>query len=145
MKKIILFLSIFPFLLFGNDIKIPSKIKEVTVYLNSAQITRTANCSIHAGITKIDFNGLSSKIDESSIQISGLQYVSILSMEYDIDYLIKSKGNPEVLFLEKSIDDTEFEITMLNNQIEGLQEEEQVITTNRMVSSRVKSLLASRF
>lgn len=139
MKKLILFLSICPFLLFGNDIKIPSKIKEVTVYLNSAQITRTANCSIHAGITKIDFNGLSSKIDESSIQISGLQYVSILSMEYDIDYLIKSKGNPEVLFLEKSIDDTEFEITMLNNQIEGLQEEQQVITTNRMVSSRVKS------
>ncbi len=76
MKKLIFFLSICPFLLFGNDIKIPSKIKEVTVYLNSAQITRTANCSIHAGITKIDFNGLSSRIDESSIQIFAPYFIS---------------------------------------------------------------------
>ena len=139
MKNLILFLVICPMFLFGNDIKITSKIKKVTVYLSSAQITRSANCSIGSGSTKIDFTGLSTKIDESSIQISGLQYVSILSMEYDIDYLVKSEGSPEVQSLTKNIEDKEFKITMLKNKIDGLHEEELVITTNRSVSSRIES------
>ncbi|NJB70019.1 TonB-dependent SusC/RagA subfamily outer membrane receptor [Saonia flava] len=140
MKNLVLLLLFCPILLFGNDIKIPSTIKEVTVYLNSAQITRSANCVLDSGITKINFTGLSTKIDESSIQISGLQYVSILSMDYDIDYLVKSEGNPEVDSINNTIEALELEIALLKNKIDGLDEEELVITTNRAVSSRTKDL-----
>ncbi|PCJ94859.1 MAG: energy transducer TonB [Flavobacteriaceae bacterium] len=140
MKKLLFFLVICPFLLFGNDIEIPSKIKEVTVYLNSAQIRRSVNCNINAGITKIDFIGLSTKIDESSIQISGLQYVSILSMAYDIDYLVTPEVSPEINALTNNIEALEMEIALLKNTIIGLEEEELVITTNRAIGSRSKDL-----
>lgn len=139
MKKIALLLFCLPIFLWSNEVKIPSKIKAVTVYLNSAQITRTANCEIKPGLTKLDFNGLSSKIDESSIQISGLQYVSILSMEYDLDYLTKTEDSPEIKALNTNIINAEHTISMLRNKIDGLDEEEKVITSNRAISSRVKS------
>ena len=57
------------------------------MYLSGAQITRTATCQLQEGTNEVVFTGLSHKIDESSIQISGLNAVSILSIAYDIDYL----------------------------------------------------------
>lgn len=140
MKKLILLLILFPILGFGNDKKIPSKIKNVTVYLSGAQIYRKAQCRLSEGTNELVFSGLSSKIDESSIQISGLQAVSILSMSYDLNYLEKSESNPQVKKWEDEITQTQHEITMLKNLIAGLEEEEKVITTNRMVSTDNQSL-----
>ncbi|MEE9361021.1 MAG: mucoidy inhibitor MuiA family protein [Cellulophaga sp.] len=133
MKKILILLTLFPFLIFGNDTKLPSKIKEVTVYLNGAQITRLAHCQLKIGTSEITFTGLSPKIDESSIQISGLQWVSILAMSYDINYLEKSTSSPETLLLEKQISSTEAEISSLKNLVLGLQEEENVIKSNSLI------------
>ncbi len=131
---------LFPILGFGNDKKIPSKIKDVTVYLSGAQIYRKAQCTLSEGTNELVFSGLSSKIEESSIQISGLQAVSILSMSYDLNYLEKSEGNPQVKKWEDEIIQTQHEITMLKNLIAGLEEEEKVITTNRMVSTDNQAL-----
>ncbi len=131
---------LFPILGFGNDKKIPSTIKDVTVYLSGAQIYRKAQCTLSEGTNELVFSGLSPKIEESSIQISGLQAVSILSMSYDLNYLEKSEGNPQVKKWEDEIIQTQHEITMLKNLIAGLEEEEKVITTNRMVSTDNQAL-----
>ncbi len=140
MKNLVLFLVLCPFMIFGNDEKIPSKIKEVTVYLSGANITRTAECKLAQGASEITLTGLSTKIDESSIQISGLQSVSILSMSYDINFmpvlLDESASRP----LTERLDAIETEIALLKNNISGLEEEEQVIYANRTVSGRTQSL-----
>lgn len=135
MKKLILLLILFPILGFGNDKKIPSTIKDVTIYLSGAQVYRKAQCKLSEGTNELVFSGLSSKIEESSIQISGLQAVSILSMSYDLSYLEKSESNPQVKKWEDQIIKVHHEIAMLKNLIAGLEEEEKVITTNRMVST----------
>ena len=67
---------------FGNVKKTPSTIEEVTVYLDGAQITRTATITVKEGTTKVTFDMLSSSIQESSIQVSGLENTSILSINY---------------------------------------------------------------
>lgn len=126
-------------MIFGNDEKISSKIKEVTVYLSGASITRTAECNLTFGTSEITLTGLSTKIDESSIQISGLQAVSILSMSYDINYLIKEGNSSESLILQEDIDSKESQIALLKNRISGLEEEEQVIYTNRTISNKLQS------
>lgn len=131
---------LFPILGFGNDKKIPSTIKDVTVYLSGAQVYRKAQCTLSEGTNELVFSGLSPKIEESSIQISGLQAVSILSMSYDLNYLEKSEGNPQVKKWEDEIIQTQHEITMLKNLIEGLEEEEKVITSNRLVSANNQAL-----
>ena len=134
MKKLVTLLLLIPIVAFGNDQKIPTNIKEVTVYLSGAQITRTAQLQLAIGANEISFTGLSPKIDESSIQISGLKSVSILSVAFDLDYLEPSKDNPEVALLELRIIATNHTVAKLQNKIAGLEEEQKVINANRLVS-----------
>lgn len=141
MKNLFLFLVLFPLMLIGNNNPtLPSKIKEVTVFLNGAQITRTAVCNLKAGTSEITLIGLSTKIDENSIQLAGLQAVSILSMDYDINYLPAKENPQEVQPLELRITENETNIALLKNTISGLEEEEQVIYANRTVSNRLQNL-----
>ncbi|MFD2585525.1 mucoidy inhibitor MuiA family protein [Croceitalea marina] len=140
MKKLVQILFLLPYFVFANEVKIPSKIKEVTVYLSGAQITRNANCKLESGTSEVIFTGLSHKIEESSIQVSGLAVVSILAMSYDINYLDKSESHPKTTLLENEIERITSEVTFLRNQIVGLEEEEKVITTNRLVSADNQAL-----
>lgn len=134
MKNTVILFLLAPLFLTANATKTPSKIKEVTVYLNGAQITRTASCLLQEGSNEVIFTGLSHKIDESSIQISGLGSVSILSIAYDINYLEKSESNPKIKEWKNRIEALEQEISLLKNTIAGLEEEEKVITSNRIVN-----------
>lgn len=140
MKNLALLLFFVSIFSFANDIKTPSEITEVTVYLSGAQITRTANCTLTEGSNEVIFTGLSPKIDESSIQVSGLYGVSILSIAYDINYLDKSESNPQLKDWEGKLMNLEHQMALLKNVIYGLEEEEKVITTNRMVSTDNQAL-----
>ncbi|MCL5244585.1 mucoidy inhibitor MuiA family protein [Cellulophaga sp. 20_2_10] len=140
MKKLLYLLLLIPIAITANDKKTPSAIKEVTVYLSGAQITRTSNFILKEGTTELKFTGLSSKIDENSIQISGLKSVSILSMDYGINYLDKFMLMPEVTEMIESTKKLTEEIELLKNRIAGLQEEELLISKNRQVSSTAESL-----
>ncbi|MEM8848279.1 MAG: DUF4140 domain-containing protein [Bacteroidota bacterium] len=138
MKKLVLLLSLVPLMVLGNEKTVPSKIKEVTVYLNGAQIHRKAKCTLKAGKNELVFTGLSAKIDESSLQISGLGSASILSMSYDLDYLNELEGNPKVKVWENQIVSLQHTIALYKNLIIGLEEEEKIITTNRVEWSVLK-------
>ncbi|MBU2996372.1 mucoidy inhibitor MuiA family protein [Cellulophaga baltica] len=139
MKNFLLTLLFLPLLIFGAE-KTPSKIKEVTVYLNSALVEREATIKLKQGTSEYVFTGLSHKIDESSIQVSGLQSTSILSIAYDINYLndeLEFKNGDE---LKQHIETLELEIALLKNSILGLNEEEKVIKANRAVQSNSENL-----
>ncbi|GMN05125.1 hypothetical protein MTsPCn5_05130 [Croceitalea sp. MTPC5] len=140
MKNLIVFVFLIPGLLLANDLKIPSEIKKVTVYLSGAEITRTATCLLKEGSNEVVFTGLSHKIDESSIQVSGLNAVSILSIAYDINYLSVQKNSPEIERLQDKIEAYEMELSRYRNIISGLEEEEKVIKENRTVNSRLKGI-----
>ncbi|MDB4292510.1 mucoidy inhibitor MuiA family protein [Maribacter sp.] len=140
MKNLILFLVLCPLLIFGNDGKISSTITKVTVYLNGANITRNVSCNLTSGTSEITLTGLSTKIDESSIQISGLKAVTILSMTYDLNYMAVIEDNTTSLPLQNRLDAIDTEIAMLKNNIAGLEEEEQLIYANRNVSGQTEGL-----
>jgi len=140
MKRIILFMVSLPILAFANEVKLPSTIETVTVYLSGAQITRTLPYVLNEGTSEIVLTGLSPKIDENSIQISGLQGVSILTMSYDINYINLAKGNPESIGLQNEINRINEVLAKLENQISGLKEEEKVITTNRVIHNQNEGL-----
>ncbi|MEX0275574.1 MAG: mucoidy inhibitor MuiA family protein [Flavobacteriaceae bacterium] len=142
MKKAIFTTVLFPLYFWGapSQQEITSEIEQVTVYLNGAQVTRNASLILSEGSNEIVFTGLSHKIDESSIQVSGLQHVSILAMAYDINFLEKSKSHPKVSQWESQIITLEHEIAMLKNKIIGLEEEEKVINANRLVSTDGEAL-----
>mgnify|MGYP000129663425 CR=1 FL=1 len=140
MKSLLFTLLLLPFTLFANDKKIPSKINEVNVYLNGAQINRSAKFNLDPGTSELKFIGLSPKVDENSIQISGLQSVSILSMDFGINYLNKSENSPEVELLQDQLKQYQNKIALLKNKITGLQEEEMLIITNRNIKATTEAL-----
>ncbi len=140
MKKLLFILLLIPLFIHGNDKKIPTAIKEVTVYLSGAQIMRTANLHLKAGTTECTFTGLSHKIDESSIQLSGLQLVSLLSVTYNIDYLSAKESNPEITSLEVQIEQVDLKISLLKNNIASLEEEQKIFNTNRLISGENQEL-----
>ncbi|WP_179218257.1 mucoidy inhibitor MuiA family protein [Dokdonia pacifica] len=119
---------------------ISSEISQVTVYLNGAQVERTSNTFIKAGTTTLVFNDLSNTIDENSIQVAGLGEASVLSINYGIDYLTKQKNSEEVEALQQKRKEISFRIKKINNQILGLQKEEEVINLNQKLGSTTQEI-----
>ena len=85
MKNILLLVAI---LFYSNQLwasNAGSTIKNVTLFLDGAEITRTANIPVEAGNTQIIVTNLSSNIDEKSLQVNALGGVNILSVKSKID------------------------------------------------------------
>lgn len=132
---------IFLFLLFtfltsiGAEKKTESTIEEVTVYLTGAQIKRTASVNLVPGTNEIVLHNLSANIDENSIQVSGLQDASILSLIFNINYLEKKKDSEELESLKNKLQKLLQEKNNLNNSISGLQQEEKLLNNNQRIGS----------
>lgn len=115
-----------------------SKIKNVTVYLDGAEITRTAHVTLNAGTTELTFNKLSSHIEESSIQISGLKNTSVLSINYGINYLSKQKQNDSIIALKEVLNNLDDKIQTEYHLISGYNEEISLIQNNKQLGNEAK-------
>ena len=105
------------------EIETKSKITEVTVYINGAQIKRTADVDLIAGKCILKFVDLSPYVDTKSINVKSTGDFTILSVNHYQNFLkqqTKTKTLDE-LMLKK--DDLEKKITLENTYIEILNEE----------------------
>ena len=114
---------------------VSSTIQEVTVYLSGAQITRNASANLNTGTTTLILENLSPFIDENSIQVSGLQNASILSINFGLDYLNKPKYPEKIETLKKERDALNLKISRINSEIDGLRKEEEVLNSNKKLGS----------
>lgn len=141
MKKILLLLLLFPAFIFAENVKPkPSKIERVTVYLEGASIERTATVMVIPGANELLFDNLSPDIEESSIQISGLEKASILALKFNIDYLDKKVLTEEYKGIEATIDALELKKASLENTIYGFEEELQLLQKNQRINSDATDL-----
>ncbi|MBC7864358.1 MAG: DUF4140 domain-containing protein, partial [Bacteroidia bacterium] len=106
MKNLIVFILLLLPLL--NSAKNPEKevkseIKEVSVFLNGAMITRTADVSVPSGISTLILKNISSKISRQTIKASFTGGVKLLSVEYLNVSVPKGKQDSARL---KKIEDT---------------------------------------
>jgi uncharacterized protein (TIGR02231 family) len=112
MKKVIAFVFLlFSVMAYSQDTEkeLKSKITEVTVFLNNAQITRLGNMQIPKGNSTVVLKGLSSYIDNSSIQVTAKGEFTILSVNYNLNYIqetARSKQINELLARIAVIDDS---------------------------------------
>jgi len=81
--------KIFTIVLFGccvhskgqeMDLNVKSKIENVTVFLEGAQVTRHATVGLKSGVSILTFPGIAPGIQEQSIQVEGPSAVKILSV-----------------------------------------------------------------
>ena len=117
-----------------------STIKSVTIFVDGAQITRTAKIIVPEGTTEFSFDKLSPKIIENSIQISGLDDISILSINYAINHLAKQDKSENITSLQKDIELLNEAIQKEENLMAGYEEEIKIIETNRNLGNNAETV-----
>ena len=123
----------------AEPVSTPSDIREVTVYLNGAQVTRYATASLVAGENEIVFGGLSNFIDQNSISVSGGGNAVITSVRYEINYLKYQKKPDNITSLESERDTLGLKLEFVKNDISSLQKELDMLDENRKMGISPKT------
>lgn len=113
--------------------EVNSNIKEVTLYLSGATVTRTAAFDLDKGITRVVLTGLSPKLDSRSIQVGLGTEVDILSVSDNSATNIDPRKMPILKFLSDSIEGVRFELAMEKNNGDVLMQEQNLLLSNMKV------------
>lgn len=140
MKNILIFLFIqllvFNSALFAahNEKEIKSEITDVSVFLNGAMITRSANTNIPAGYTMLVFKGVSSKISKQTIKADISNNVKVLSVEYLTKSVTKGKQDSlKIKLLKDSVNSIAKEMRKIDYQKVSFEAEKQAIEQNNIL------------
>jgi hypothetical protein len=119
-----------------SERKVSSTIREVTVFLQGAQVTRTALVEIKPGQSTIVLNGTSPRIQENSIQAEADQNVKILGVSFRINHLedLKQPEASSGLISEK--DRLQKLVSDERAAIEIFNEEEQMLKANKVIGGQ---------
>src|SRR5688572_20276217 len=110
-----------------------SKISDVTVFLNKAQVTREFKTRLDAGKTDLVVKGLTSQLDPQSIQVEGKGSFTILGIVHQQNYLNEFNTPPALRILRDSLDHLQRQILVENSQKEILNKEEQMLLSNQKI------------
>ncbi|HEY0739930.1 MAG TPA: DUF4139 domain-containing protein [Chryseosolibacter sp.] len=140
----IAFLSIVTITVFGQEEKtVESKITSVTVFLNRAQVTREAKTRVDAGKSILRLKGLTSQLDQQSIQVAGKGNFTILGISHEQNYLTELNLPRQLASLRDSIELTQRQIALQNSQKEILNREEQMLLANQKIGGTNQNLTAA--
>lgn len=132
-----LLLSLFVAIAFAKDpINIASKIDQVTVFLNGAQVTRTAKAPIPLGVSTLYFNEITQFMDPNSIQLTGKGRLTILSISHKRNYLKPDDKSETILSLENQIDGLQLKLAQNNAQVEALSSERELLKSNQKIGGQ---------
>lgn len=112
---------------------IDSKITEVTVFLNKAQVTREVKTRIDAGRTNLIVRGLTAQLDPTSIQVSGKGGFVILGINHQQNYLNEFNLPKGLRVLKDSVEILQRQLLLEQSQKEILNKEEQMLLSNQKI------------
>lgn len=133
----------------GNEPKkVTSKIDKVTVFLQGAQIVRSAPVNIPSGTTDIIFEGVSPNLNTGSLQAGGKGNFVIMSVRYNTEYtppgVKKENAVPESLLrkielAQDSLTIIDFEIEKLNFTLQAWSAEKTMLERNKLITGEGKT------
>ncbi|MFW6224163.1 MAG: DUF4139 domain-containing protein [Bacteroidota bacterium] len=131
-KNLLVLIAILPLLLQSatTEKEIISKIDQVTVFTDQAQITRTANVQLSAGEYLLRFKGLSPYVNGQSVRIKGDGKLKIMSLRYQKNPAKKIEYPEKVQNIRDRIEKAEQQIEEQQTWINVLNEDERYIMTN---------------
>jgi uncharacterized protein (TIGR02231 family) len=112
---------------------VKSDITKVTVFLNGAQVTRTASATLPVGQSNLVFEGLSQYVNASSIQVKGTGDFVILSVSHQLDYLSSQTKTKEVTTLEDTLESYNTQLSLQQSVLEILVSEKTMILANQSI------------
>ena len=132
--------------------KISSQIKDVTVFLDNAQVHRVKNVAVPKGESSFRFTGLSPFINPKSIQVSASGPLMILSVKHEQNYKDKNLRPPALVALENKykalkdqIAEAETRLDITNEQIDLLQRNKDIGGKNQVLTAPVLKSMADYY
>ncbi|WP_176852019.1 mucoidy inhibitor MuiA family protein [Mucilaginibacter sp. OK268] len=120
--------------------KIASKVQKVTVFLNGAQITRTALVSVSPGTSTLVFGNMSPGMDVQSLQVSAGGEFTILSVKQELDFLNEESKQKQLVDLQAQQKMIRDKMSVQNNMLSIYQEEATMLGKNQVVTGENASL-----
>ncbi len=117
----------------AQSLPVKSKIKDVTVFFNGAQISRHGDIALPAGQSTLIFEDLTQYINAQSIQVKGEGNFDILSVVHQINYLKMQEKTPEVKKIEDSIQLLNRMLTTQQTILAVYQQEESMLLANKAI------------
>jgi hypothetical protein len=107
---------------------VTSRVERVTIYQESAEITRRASVSIPEGSNTVIFTGVPSGLNSDSLRVGGKgsAKISISGVEFKNRYL-KGELSPQAEELDKKIKNVERELQLLVTNRTRLETQKQLI------------------
>ena len=123
-----------------NEIDVKSKIDQVTVFLEGAQVSRRANPSLKPGVTLLKFSGIAPDIQEQSIQVEAPSAIKILSVSFKVNYMEELKVPEKVSALEEERRKLWASLTQEKSLEEVYREEEAILKTNKSIGGTARGV-----
>jgi uncharacterized protein (TIGR02231 family) len=132
-----------------NETTVSSKIKNVTVFLNGAQVFRKANLKLKKGINEVIFDSISSNINANSIQVKGKGNYTILDTKYKVVNPTANTTPPKIpksilriiQTIQDSLDLVNFDLEDVKYKKDVLELEKQLLIGNKSMKSDSLALL----
>lgn len=138
---ILLVVTMFYTALFAQqEKKIDSKITDVTVFLNKAQVTREVKTRVDAGKTNLVLSGLTSQLDQQSVQVAGTGGIVILGISHQQNYLSEHNLPKGLLLLKDSLEWAQRKLILEQGTREILNKEEQMLLSNQKIGGTNQNL-----
>jgi uncharacterized protein (TIGR02231 family) len=119
---------------------VESKITQVTVFLSNAQVTREVKSRIEAGKTSLIVSGLTSQLDQQSIQVAGKGNYIITGIAHRQNYLSEHNMPKKLQVLKDSLELLQRQVQLEQSQKEILNKEEQMLLSNQKVGGANQNL-----
>jgi len=142
-KALIITLALFINISFSQETptkSIKSRVSEVTVFLNGAQVSRKKAVDVKPGKSILKFINLSPYIDAKSIQVKTDNAVTVLSVNHNQDFLNKLKKSEELKNLEKKLRTIKDKIELENTYLDIIKEELNFLKANRNIGGKNQTL-----
>jgi uncharacterized protein (TIGR02231 family) len=110
-----------------------STLKEVTVFLKGAQLTRAALTEIPIGTSVVKIIGMSPYLDRNTLLVKGLGEFTILSVRHQLNYLNEKNLEEKYQVLNDTIEALTDKLEDLQNELATLVEKESFLKLNQTV------------
>ena len=125
----------------ASALEVSSKAKAVTIFMNGAQVTRTATAQIPSGQSEVKFVGLSPYIKSNSLQVKARgSNVTIMSVNSQQNYTNKTQNDKNVESLEQQKQQVTDKLNAEKVKNEVADEELAFISANKEVGGKDQSL-----
>jgi uncharacterized protein (TIGR02231 family) len=120
-----------------KPIFVSAKVKAVTVYFNSAEISQTTSAVLPKGTSEIVIKNVSDYANQNTIQIGAPSTVTVLSVQFTKDYVSEyelDETNPAIKKVRDSINLVKKEIQKVENARDSESKAIELLDKNQQIS-----------